>query len=101
MTAEQTSFLLLGALVALAIVLVAFAIFVGVLVSKGIGYFGRFIGFQAGRDDKDKLTATFVIDETPVTSAAKPSVKPTKKRARGALVVDKSGHPIPAKDLRN
>lgn len=100
-TPEQTSFLVLGALVALLIVLVTFAIFFGTIGWKALGYAARFRGFQAGRDAKNQMTFTVAIDETP--RAKKPwfLIEPIKRKRAPSLALDGKGHPIPARDLRN
>lgn len=62
---EETSYVLLGALIALLVVLVAFTIFVGTVTTRAIGYAARFKGFQAGRNAQNEMTFTAKIDESP------------------------------------
>ena len=64
-TPEQTAFLLLGALIATAIVLVAIVIFVGTIANKALRYGGRFKGIQLGRKGNGEMSFGGVIDETP------------------------------------
>lgn len=59
----ETGFLLLGMLIAICVVLVAGAIFVGTLSIKGVRYVGRFKGLQASRNARGEMTFGGVIDE--------------------------------------
>lgn len=63
MNAEQTNFALLGALIAVALVLLAVVAIGGFVLLRGLGYFGRFKGFQASRKD-GAMSFGGVIDET-------------------------------------
>lgn len=64
MNAEQTNFALLGALIAVALVLLLLVGLGAYLVLKGVGYFGRFKGLQANRKD-GAMTFGGIVDETP------------------------------------
>ncbi len=60
----ETGYALLGAALALLIVLGAFAIFIGTLTTRALSYFGRFKGFQASRNARDEMSFGGVIDES-------------------------------------
>lgn len=62
---EQTGYLLLGALIAVTVVLLIGAMIGGVVVLRGLGYFGRFKGLQLSRNGKGDMSFGGVIDETP------------------------------------
>lgn len=104
MTNEQSFFLALGALVAVAVVLLVVVIFGATVTLKVIGYAARFRGIQLGRNARDEMTFGGIIDETP--APARPSLLARllpggskAKRRAPKVVVDKEGHPVPAKDL--
>jgi hypothetical protein len=61
----ETSFALLGALIAVAVVLLALVVFGGVVAVRVVGYIARFKGFQGNRNAKNEMTFTAVVDETP------------------------------------
>jgi hypothetical protein len=61
----ETAFALLGALIAVAVILLALVVFGGVVVSKLFAYVAHFKGFQGNRNAKNEMTFTAVIDETP------------------------------------
>lgn len=64
MNAEQTNFALLGALLAVAVVLLLVVSVGGYFVIRGASYFGRFKGLQANRKD-GSMTFGGIVDETP------------------------------------
>lgn len=63
MNAEQTNYALLGALLAIALVLLLVVAGGGYLVLRGVSYFGRFKGLQANRKD-GAMTFGGIVDET-------------------------------------
>jgi hypothetical protein len=74
LNAEQTNFALLGALIAVALVLLAVVAVGGYMLLRGVGYFARFKGFQASRKD-GSMSFGGVVDETP-TPPKPPSFVP-------------------------
>ena len=80
---QETSFALLGALVALLVVLVVFAIFVGTIAKRAIGYAARFKGFQAGRNANHEMTFSAKIDESPLDEDGYPEL-PLEPENEGA-----------------
>lgn len=65
---EQTSWALLGALIAVAVILLALVIFGLTIAAKAVSYAAKFKGFQAGRNAKSELSFSGIIDETPPPS---------------------------------
>jgi hypothetical protein len=63
LNAEQTNFALLGALIAVALVLLLLVGAGGFLLLRGVNYFARFKGFQASRKD-GAMSFGGVVDET-------------------------------------
>lgn len=96
MNAEQTNFALLGALVAVAVVLLVIVAFGGYLVLRGVGYMARFKGLQANRKD-GAMTFGGIVDETSVP--AQPSRWRFWPAPEAKLVTDAKGEPVPAREL--
>jgi len=63
LNAEQTNYALLGALIAIALVLLLVVAGCGYLLLRGVSYFGRFKGLQASRKD-GAMTFGGIVDET-------------------------------------
>lgn len=85
MNAEQTNFALLGALIAVAVVLLlVVAVGAYVLLRLG-GYFARFKGFQASRKD-GAMSFGGVVDETkPEPTRLVESIAPPEDTAFEAM----------------
>ncbi len=86
MNAEQTNFALLGALIAVALVLLVVVGVGGFLLLRGVGYFARFKGFQASRKD-GSMSFGGVVDETKPEPSPRfaPPVEPSEDNAFEAL----------------
>ena len=62
---NETAFALLGALIAVAVILLAVVVCGAMVLRWFIAYVGRFKGFQANRNTKNEMVFGGMIDETP------------------------------------
>lgn len=61
---NETAFALLGALIAVACILLIVVVCGGIFLKWLVAYGARFKGFQGNRNAKNEMTFTAVIDET-------------------------------------